>query len=181
MIVACDWHYYICEDLPIGGFVCGMFVARTQSMTIFVLLFCRFDPGDNQFSFHICISLNYGLRQVLDSTELYTCLTGSGRSFTRFDLRCVGDYSIYNSFLNIDSRVLIYYDFRFIMLSELLWLPKYGLAYFWTSRLYSFIFFKMLVVTTELEHDQTIISITFLYWSYLVMRKKKKKIISMFI
>ena len=39
----------------------------------------------------------------------------------------------------------------------------------------SYIIFTILIIITELEHYRIIIIVTFLYWSYLVMKKKYVK------
>ena len=38
---------------------------------------------------------------------------------------------------------------------------------------WSYILFTILIINTEVEHDRIIISVTFLHWLYLAMKKKK--------
>ena len=62
-----------------------------------------------------------------------------------------------------------YCDFRFIMTSEVWSRLNVDI-----TMVRSYILFTILIVNTELEHNRIIISVRFLYWSYLVLNMNKK-------
>ena len=135
-------NLYINKVLPIGGSCISGGCAKIWTMTMWVLLYCRFGPDENHFSLELCMLLSYRLHKVVYSIELRACLNGAS--------------------LNINSSV--------IMIPPIVRTPTIIMTHESCFRLimdipivWSHILFTMLIINTELEHNRIMISATFLY------------------
>ena len=112
---------------------------------------------------HLCMPLRYRLRKVVDSTELCAYLNGAS--------------------LNIDSPIIITNP-KCYEKPQLLWQTPISMTptLIMTPKIWfrpvmditivlSCIFFRILIVKTELEQYPITISVTFFYCSYRVMEK----------
>ena len=125
---------------------CRVVVARIWTMTMWVLSYFRFDPDNNNFPLHLCMSLSYRLHKVVDSTEFCACLNGAS--------------------VNIVSQIIM--TFTIIMNHEELFRLITEITIVWSN-----ILFTILIINIKPEHIRIMISVTVLYWSTLLWRKNE--------
>ena len=121
----------------------------------------------------LCMSLNYRLHKVVESTELRACLNGVSSNIDSLIIMTTPKLlwlTIHDSDNFYDPRNILTYD---LWVPQLLWLTIYQSSFKTTPKIWfhlimdltivsSCILFTFLFVNTELEHHATFV----LWWSW---------------